>query len=392
MLPVPLFNALKEFAGDKELPYYTLTANGVRFHQYVGALQIGPYCIEVLPKIDRVVSDESLAQKVLIDMLRQAGFINVKTPTEATLRLKRNIILDAYIRMFFDELWQIIHKGLVKYYRKEEANRFTLKGRLMFSRHLVLNIHNAERFFVRFSVYDKEHPLNRVLYKTLRLLSSMSLRQEMDSEAKMLLNALPDLGDIEVSEDFFTKIRYTRKTESYKRAIEFARLLLLNYHPDLSRGRNNVLALMFDMNDVWEAWFTSRIAAAAKKSAVNVSVRAQARKVLWTNKSGERVNQRPDIIIDIDDRPEIILDTKWKLIRNRPSEDDLRQMFTYNNLFSVRRSYLVYPGVTDTVEGEFFDPSNNGYCGLSMINFIEEGKLTSVHIDNFLSYLMREAV
>ncbi len=39
-----MFDALKAYAGDKELPWFSLTANGIRFQQYVGALQVGKYC------------------------------------------------------------------------------------------------------------------------------------------------------------------------------------------------------------------------------------------------------------------------------------------------------------------------------------------------------------
>ena len=73
ILPKKILDALKLYAGEKDLLWYTLTANGVRFHQYVGAIQIGKYCIEVLPKIDRYKKDEHAAQKVLINMLRQSG-------------------------------------------------------------------------------------------------------------------------------------------------------------------------------------------------------------------------------------------------------------------------------------------------------------------------------
>ena len=65
MLPEKMFEALKTYAGDKELPWYTLTANGIRFHQFVGAIQIGNYCIEILPKVDRYQKNEQSAQKVL---------------------------------------------------------------------------------------------------------------------------------------------------------------------------------------------------------------------------------------------------------------------------------------------------------------------------------------
>ncbi|MBP3193484.1 hypothetical protein NATSA_12485 [Natronogracilivirgula saccharolytica] len=36
-------------------------------------------------------------------------------------------------------------------------------------------------------------------------------------------------------------------------------MILLNVHPDISRGRDYVLALMFDMNDLWEQYAALQI-------------------------------------------------------------------------------------------------------------------------------------
>jgi len=389
LLPPDLFEALKSFAGEKELTWFTLTANGVRFHQFVGALQIGRYCIEVLPKIDRYKNSETLAQRVLIDMLRQSGYISVKTPTESSLRLKQNFILETYVQMFLEETWQLIHRGLVKYYHKEEGNKNSLKGSLIFSKHINKNNVHAERFYVRFSTYDREHPLNRVLYKTLLLISELSINQEITSSSKAQLALLPKLNDIAVSDEFFRKIIYNRKTEAYRKAINIARLLLLNYHPDLSNGRNNVLALMFDMNDVWEAWFTKRLEVTARRFS-NVTIRAQARKTFWTGNNGTLVRQKPDIIIEINDEPKFILDTKWKIISNKPSEDDVRQMFAYNRLFNLHKAFLVYPGEFHQITGYFYDYEENGTCRLRFIPFLKKGMLSHSDIDSFLSEILKE--
>lgn len=383
LLPPDLFEALKSYAGEKELPWYTLTANGVRFHQYVGALQIGRYCIEVLPKIDRNQRNEESAQMVLINMLKQSGFIIVKTPTESSLKLKHNFILETYVQMFLDETWQIIHRGLIKFYHKEEGNNYSLKGSLVFNKHININNTHAERFYVRFSTYDREHPLNRVLYKTLLLISKLSISQEAIESSKAQLDLLPELNDIKVNNEFFRKINYDRKTEAYRKAINIARLLLLNYHPDLSYGRNNVLALMFDMNDVWEMWVTRRLAMVSKKHNKDLFIRAQAKKIFWTGITGERIKQKPDMVIEENENPIFIIDTKWKIIDRRPSEDDIRQMFAYNRLFGTSIAFLAYPGELRHIHGEFYDPKENGECGLSLIPFLDHGRLSSQGVEQF---------
>lgn len=386
-LPLKLFEALKRFAGDKELPYYSITAYGIRFKQYVGAIQIGNYCIEVLPKIDRIL-DENSTQGILIDMLRQIGYIKIKSPTESDLKIKSNYILESYLHMFLDETRHLIYKGLIKTYHNEEGNKNTLRGSLLFNKHISKNIVHSERFYVRNTTFDREHPLNKVLYKTLMLINQLSVSQEVLSETQMQLLYFPEMPDIVVSNDFFQRIKWDRKTEAYKKAIEIARLLLLNYHPDLSHGRNHVLALMFDMNDIWEKWFTKRLKVAANKIETPVDIRVQNKKIFWSGNNGERIRQKPDIIVENEIGVKYILDTKWKIVQNKPSEDDVRQMFAYNKLFGARQAFLVYPGNNPSVYGEFYDHEQNCTCGLKFISFIKEGRLSYTGIESLLTELL----
>jgi len=387
ILPPELFEALKKYAGDKELRYYSITANGIKFRQFVGAIQIGKYCIEVLPKVDRS-KNEGSAHRILIEMLRQTGYLRVKTPTESSLRVKRNFILETYLQMFIEETWQLIHNGLLKSYRSTSENQNALKGSLMFNKHILKNNVHAERFYVRHTTFDREHPLNKVLYKTLQLISRFQVNQELIAESKRQLICFPELPDINVSEDFFDRINWNRKTEAYQKAIAIARLLILNYHPDLSHGKNNVLALMFDMNDVWERWVTKQLTRAAKITDINISIRPQTKKVFWKSYTGVKISQKPDIIIEIDNKPVFILDTKWKLVHERPSEDDIRQMFAYNKLFGTQQAYLVYPGRNTSANGEFFEPTENGKCGLRFLNFVEDGRIRTEEVGGFLGEMV----
>jgi 5-methylcytosine-specific restriction enzyme subunit McrC len=385
-LPEELFEALKNYAGDKELPYYSITANGIKFKQFVGAIQIGRYCIEVLPKVDRIHEEES-AHRILIEMLHQIGYLKITSPTESNLKIKRNFILEAYFQMFLDESFQLIHNGLIKTYHSDEGNQNALKGNLLFSKNILKNNVHAERFFVRYTTYDREHPLNKVLYKTLKLISQIHINSEISERANNQLICFPELPDISVSEEFFERVVWNRKTEAYRKAITIARLLLLNYHPDLSHGKNHVLALMFDMNDIWEKWVTRGLVVASKRLEGNISIKPQTRKVFWTGSNGERVRQIPDMIVEIDGKPWFILDTKWKLVQNRPGEDDIRQMFAYNKLFAAEQAYLIYPGSNKSVHGDFYESHMNGRCGLRFLGFIKDGRLSNAELSDFLNEL-----
>jgi 5-methylcytosine-specific restriction enzyme subunit McrC len=95
-------------------------------------------------------------------------------------------------------------------------------------------------------------------------------------------------------------------------------------------------------------------------------------------------------VIEIPEEKRIIVDTKWKIIHFRPSEDDLRQMFTYNLLFKSDRSYLVYPGEWKMIAGEYFENTQNGNCGLAFVPFIKDGKLSDRGIEIFMKNCINE--
>jgi 5-methylcytosine-specific restriction enzyme subunit McrC len=344
-------------------PYYSLIHNGVRFCEYVGVLKVGKTTIEVLPKADKSYNKEDKEKielkwsKMLIDMLRAVGIFNIHAPSVADLTLKPNSILDLYFELFLKETESLLHKGLIKRYRKTEGNTTALKGNLLFAKHIQQNIVHQERFYVKHSVYDQEHPLNCVLYKTLKLLHRINTNAALSSRIGALLLNFPELPDIKTDAAFFEKIHYTRKTEPYENAIKIARLILLNYHPDLSTGRNDVLALMFDMNLLWEQFVYKSL----RKHLKDYTVRAQASKPFWGS-----VNMKPDILIEKSNGEKIVLDTKWKNIGDKnPSPEDLRQMYAYSKFHCNAVTALVYPSdEKNDYKPQNFREENGKECGV----------------------------
>jgi 5-methylcytosine-specific restriction enzyme subunit McrC len=327
----------------------------VCFSEFVGVLQVGSLLIEVLPKADRkkstseTESQEDFWQRMLIGMIRSVYGFEVHTPSSGNLKIKQISILDIYIEMFIKELEFLLNKGLAKKYRKTESNLPVLKGALQFNKHIQQNITHQERFYVSHTTFDAEHQLHFILYKALMLVKNININPSLQSKIGALLLNFPEMPDVKVNEQSFDKIKLNRKTQSYSKALEISRLLLLNYHPDVSKGRNNVLALMFDMNLLWEEFFYVSL-----RKNPEIQVRKQCYKYFWAPDVGYRRTIRPDIKIEYAGKT-FILDTKWKMINNKPSVEDVRQMYAYHHYFRANKVSLVYPGEDNETKGHFVD-------------------------------------
>lgn len=386
------FKALQHYYGAG-VPYYSLCFNGVQFNEYVGVIQIGETLIEILPKADRnthTIIEENKWRDILIGMLKSVGSFNIKVTSDSNLKIKPNTILDLYFEMFIKEVEYLLHNGLVKKYRKKEGNVTALKGSLHFAKHVQQNLTHQERFYVRHTTYDTEHILHFILYKAIRLLKQINTNVALHSRIGSMLLHFPEMPAIKVDEATFRKLVYNRKTRSYKKAIDIAKLLLLQYHPDVSKGRNNVLALMFDMNKLWEQFVYVSL---HKHKETTTSITAQSSKLFWKPENGYRSTIRPDIVINKDKPDCVVLDTKWKNLNGyNPSPEDLRQMYVYHEYYGAKRVALVYPGEEkDPVKGKYLNSANGNEeldkeCSVISISVIPDIKEWQKEIFNKLTF------
>jgi 5-methylcytosine-specific restriction enzyme subunit McrC len=346
-------DTLQQFYGEKGVPYYSLINKGVRFNEYVGVIQVGKTVIEVLPKADK--SDDTLKwRSVLLSMLQAVGIFDIHAPSSSSLRLRANSILDLYFELFVKEVEYLLRRGLVKKYRQTEGNRTTLKGSIQFARHISHNLIHKERFYVRHSTYDKEHDIHAIILKALKLLSQINTNPQLSSRLGALILDFPELYDIKITSSLFEKIVLDRKTQPYKNAVEIAKLILLNYHPDINTGNNNVLALMFDMNFLWEQFVYKSL---QKHKGTSMTITAQNTKSFWKPASGYRSKMKPDIVLNKGTDQCVVLDTKWKNLNGySPSAADLRQMFVYMQYYGAQKVALVYPGTEYSHNsGKYYD-------------------------------------
>jgi len=369
--------------------FFAVGFDRIHFRNYVGVIQVGNLTIEILPKADKDPDSPSQKKKwqgALIEMLRQSGFIRVASMSDARLRLRSSSLLDIYFESFLAEVDELVHHGLVRKYRQTCGNLPTLKGRILFQRHLAKNIVHRERFFTAHVFYDRNNPFNQILRVALDVLVRVSSNPHLVAFAHNLAILFEDVDVVEVTERTFSHLTYTRNTEHYRKALQLARLIILNYNPDVCGGREDILAILFDMNTLFERFVYVQLKRAeAKQVPHQISFKAQVSRPFWSA-DGMQKAIRPDIIAQVGTGPDykrVIMDTKWKIPGDgKPGDTDLQQMHAYNVQFGTLRSFLLYPRVSNQVDiqgkffqGEALQPSFDHNCGMVFLELFDGHKL-----------------
>ena len=367
------FDALAKLNELHDNKYFTLLHKGIKFSQYVGVVQIDNLIIEILPKADYSSSnddDKGVWRDVLIDMLRITRKLKVNQIGQANVNKQNIHLLDIYFEWFLREVELLQRQGLVKKYYKQTKNVTALKGKLEFARHITKNLIHKERFYTTHQIYDKDHQLHQILNLALDIIEQVSKGSYLYPKCKRVQLDFPEVSSINCNASTFEKIKLNRKTKPYETALEIARLIILNYAPNISSGSERMLALLFDMNSLWEEYILVQL----KKACIlkPYEILGQQSKSFWGN-----MTIRPDILIKQGDTTKIVIDTKWKRIdSNKPSTNDLRQMYVYNEHWKSNCSILLYPG--EKQEKIFHQPFHHPKhsCGIMKMNVLDSnGKL-----------------
>lgn len=372
--------------------YFVAIRRGVKFKNYVGVIQIGNTTIEILPKTDKSSSkDEKDAwHSVLLKMLAHCKRIRVDSVSEAALKKRYHSLLDLYFEMYILEVNKLLNQGLIKKYRKKGGNVLALKGQINFSKNIQHNLVHQERFYTNHQVYDHEHLLNQVLIKALRVLKIISNNAYLQDAVERTTAKFPEINEIEIGRHHFDKIIPNRKTTKYQEALKIAKMIILNYSPDIKGGDENMLALLFDMNKLWEEYVYRML---RKVDEEGLKVSFQNRDKFWEDKY-----IKPDLVVEkinSEGKEEtFIIDTKWKIIDpGKPGDDDLKQMYAYNMYWGSTKSLLLYPSSNpvETTFGKFHKGrEKENLCKLGFVRVMEDGNLDKKIGTNILKLLNKK--
>jgi 5-methylcytosine-specific restriction enzyme subunit McrC len=310
------------------------------------------------------------------------------SPRSASQRRLLDLIAQAYLA----ELEPLLHEGLARGYRSTQGNGVVFRGRLKIADHLRENSARADRFFVEYQTFDHDIAINRVLVAALEALSWCALSSSVACAVDACLARFPAVHLGTITSTVFERIRLTRATQRYANALVYARLILAQQGPHLRTGGERVFALLFDMNVLWERYVAVLLRRAAPAS---ILVNTQERHVFWSPLDHGVRRVRPDIVVRAEaaGRPNqtlLVIDTKWKVPpKGLPADDDLKQMFVYNELLCGARAVLLYPRTSSSFPASgTYATERRHSCEQFHLGLFEGAKWSSAAIKQQLAGLL----
>ncbi|RZL69809.1 MAG: restriction endonuclease [Pedobacter sp.] len=329
------FDALLELNELHEGKYFTIVYNGVKFNSYVGVIQIEDLILEILPKIEGKTLEKNKWRDVLIQMLLVTHQLGVHQVGNAQVDKQNIHLLDIYFDWFLSEVNLLLRQGLIKQYHTQTKNTLALKGKIEFAGHIRKNIVHQERFYTTHQIYDQDHLIHQLMALALEIIANLSKGSYRYGTCKATRLNFPDVKAIDADEHVFKRLKKSRKTEPYQTVLALSRLIILNYSPNVKAGAENMLALLFDMNMLWEQYILIKLQQQAK----GWIIRGQESKKFWESKS-----IRPDIVLTNGEDAKFIIDTKWKNYSfDSLSSHDLRQIYVYNDFWDAKVGMLLFP-------------------------------------------------
>ena len=337
-----------------QIGYKRGVGDTVTFKSYVGIIELpSGFQIEILPKVS-LGEDEnnSKTKRIFLKMLNCLKDFDGKVFSSAALNADKMNLYEIFIRMYIKESWALVKRGIKSDYISNEDNLSVYKGKLDVSKHITRNAAHKERFYMVFDEYQVNRPENKLIKSTLLKLLSISRNADNTREIKQLLYSFELVQESDNYVKDFSKVSLSRGMKEYELLIQWAKIFLLNKSFTTFSGKNAGKALLFPMEQVFEAFIAKQIKMLFESQSnglIHVSAQDSG---YYLFDEPRKFRLRPDIVVNnaYDEvHSVVIMDTKWKRLNHNPaanygiSQADMYQMYAYSKKYHTPNIWLIYP-------------------------------------------------
>lgn len=361
-LPPSIFSQLENFllehscAGSNADFWMTLSIRRgfgkiITVRNYVGVILMEDgTLIEILPKIHSAIGADPGAartKQLLMEMLKTLREAPFKHFQMASVGTAQTNLLEIFVRMFLDELFPLVKRGLPCGYEATEENAAFFRGKLMVSQNIRCNLAHQERSYIQYDQFTSNRPENRILKATLLYLYRCSRSLKNRADSKVLLQSFLNVpASVDVASDF-ALCSSGRTARMYQNLLLWSRVFLEGKSFTSYAGSHLAFALLFPMEKLFESYVAALLRKHLDGKCYSLSVQDTTHYLFDGPRKTFRL--RPDLVIRRKaDGAIFIADTKWKLLdAQKPhdgiSQSDLYQMAVYQYKYHAQNVTLLYP-------------------------------------------------
>ena len=315
---------------------------------YVGVIAMTDgVTIEILPKICSAENTADQVKKLLVRMIRTLSDVPYKTLQTSLVDTAKMNVFEIYIRMFIDEVFYIVKRGLRCDYQTVQNNENSIKGKLVFSEHIKKNTTHKEKVFVEYDEFTVDRAENRLLKTALAYLYKSTRSAKNKTDLKTLLACFEGVEESPDYKKDLSMCKNDRNTSDYKNALIWCGVFLAGKSFTSFSGTNIAYALLFPMETLFENYIAKLMM--KRLRGLGYSVRTQDKRYHLFEKPDKKFLIKPDIVVkSAADGSVFLFDTKWKMLSDAAanygiSQSDMYQMYAYQKKYCAESVTLIYP-------------------------------------------------
>lgn len=309
----------------REKNQYLLSAK-----QYIGSIVVSGREIIIQPKI---------RNSNIIYMLSYAwGLPRLPRGTAGYEDIKE--IFEFIVHLYTLQLEALLAGGMYKSYKEVEENLGFIRGRMVVNETLRQNPGLQHMNVCRYSEFTEDVLENQILkYTTGMLLGRKYRNKQIRPRLYRCFLQMEQVSPERPSSQDFGRLVYTRLNTHYRRLHNLCNLLI--NHTSFTNEKGNVIfsSFLLDMNKLFEE-FIGRYLEEKLSKMHGLRVLLQAREHLDT---GRKILMKPDIVITKDNKPVLVMDTKYKRLDvGQVKHADIYQIYAYCSTMKVNKGVLIY--------------------------------------------------
>ncbi len=329
---------------------YAWGRESITWRNYCGLVCLGDVTLEILPKISDTQTSTVSVRAALIRMLRAAGLLKLYKPGSAGIEVANCTLFDVFISDFCELIAHEVARGAAKRYVVVEENLRVFRGKLKVAQQLKSNLAHKERLYCEYDELSEDNIINQSIRYALQLVSKKVVQSKVKKRVLEQLNRFEHVAPVQLSADQVETIDLNRNERRFSDILKYCELFIRTLAPTNSVGKQEVFSLLFDMNQLFEAWVCSMIRPLAHEMGLTLKTQGPRKYLAYREDIQSNVFQmKPDIVlIDQSGRVVLIADAKWKILAETEkklgvSQADMYQLSTYGSRYQCDSLVLVYP-------------------------------------------------